>query len=202
MRKLDLTGRVFGRLTAISEDERSSGKTRWKCLCECGNAVSVRTSDLTSGKTVSCGCYNDELRKQPKTHGMTYSRMYRTWNNMIQRCNNNRREDYVRYGGRGIRVCDEWSDFKDFQRWAELSGYSDELTLERKDNDGNYSPENCTWVSHAQQSRNTRRNVNITFNGETRCMKDWSKIIGINYQTLHSAIQRGHDFGEYARRKL
>ena len=189
-KKLNLIGERFGRLTVVEYDGISpNGKSMWRCQCECGSICVVRGSKLTSGHTKSCGCYNrDNVKERSSTHGMSRTRLYNIWRVMLKRCYYKNATNYESYGGRGVRVCDEWRDFVEFQKWALTHGYSDELTIDRISNDGDYTPENCRWVDMMVQSRNTSRNRVITFRGETHCMKDWSDILGINYQTLKQRI--------------
>lgn len=126
-------------------------------------------------------------------HGLKNTRLFRIWSNMKNRCNNPNCDVFHRYGGRGITVCDEWkNDFQAFYDWSITHGYSDELTLDRKDNDGNYCPENCRWATFKTQANNTSRCRLITINGETKSMHEWCEITGVNYNTARDRINRGH----------
>ncbi|MDD3229176.1 MAG: hypothetical protein PHE09_08145 [Oscillospiraceae bacterium] len=153
---IDIKGLRFGRLTAIKMVGASSGgDAQWECCCECGNTTVVKYGHLKSGAVQSCGC----MKKEPKTHGLTTDgnrpRIYGIWEGMKQRCSNPNVDRYNRYGGRGITVCDEWQeDFKTFYDWAMANGYQDDLTIDRKDNNGNYEPGNCRWVTNADNIRN------------------------------------------------
>jgi len=127
-----------------------------------------------------------------KIHGHYYERLYRTYKSMVTRCTNPQRKDFKYYGGRGIKVCDEWlKSYESFKEWAMANGYSDELTLDRIDTNSDYSPDNCRWVSMKDQCNNKRSNILITLNGETHNLKQWSKITGINYYTLVKRFHRG-----------
>lgn len=194
----DLTGRRFGKLTVIECVGRNkSGRFMWKCKCDCGNITTVRSDGLTSGHTKSCGCLTvaaatDRIKEINKTHGKTNTRLFHIWQSMRARCSNPSNKSYHRYGGRGIRVCEEWEkDFVSFYNWAMDNGYQEELTLDREDNSGNYEPSNCKWATPREQANNTRRNVYIEYNGETHTMKEWSRIIGMNYGTLQKRIKLG-----------
>ena len=122
-------------------------------------------------------------------HGSSYSRPYRIWAHMIQRCHNPNNPGYKSYGGRGIKVCDEWrTSFVSFRDWALSHGYDDSLTIDRIDNNLGYFPDNCRWADSKTQKRNYRRNQNVTFKGETHCLMDWANILGISYQVLRRKI--------------
>lgn len=186
----DLIGKKYGRLTVIEyHGLNNRGKSMWKCRCECGNTSVVLGNRLTSGHTKSCGCYSVELTKDRfTTHGMSNTRLYQIWQGMLKRCNNEKSPIYKHYGERGIRVCDEWRGFEEFCNWAIHNGYSETLTLDRIDNNGNYSPNNCRWVDMKTQERNTSRNRYLTFRGETRCLMEWAEKLNINYRTLQDRI--------------
>ena len=189
----DLTGMVFGRLKVIGFDSVRNGSYYWLCECECGNRKSVQYSKLMRGHTRSCGCLASEIRRK---HGMSHTRLYNTWTNMKSRCTNPKDEFYKDYGGRGIKVCDEWmKSFSSFYEWAMNNGYADHLTIDRIDNDGDYTPDNCRWVDLKEQANNKRNNVTVTINGLTKTLAEWSEITGIPYKTLHVRYSRG-DRGE------
>lgn len=192
--KVDLKGQRFGRLTAIREDEsRRNGAVMWLCRCDCGNEVLVRSSHLRRGGVVSCGCYNRDVIT---THGETHTRLYRIWDCMRNRCLDANNLQYKDYGGRGIKVCDEWSDFEAFKKWAITEGYQNEAkrgkcTLDRIDNYGDYEPNNCRWVDMKAQGRNRRSNVYITWEGEKHCLSEWAEILKAPYARLVSRHRRG-----------
>jgi hypothetical protein len=164
----------------------------WKCQCECGNFINVRSYDLKSGHTKSCGCFHKEtaiingqkVRKIPDI-SISTTRIYKIWQGMQTRCYNSKHMFYYDYGGRGITICDEWkNDVVVFYNWAITNGYQDDLSIDRKDNNGNYEPDNCQWVSYKEQTNNTSRNHFVTYNNKTQTVKQWSEELGINYYTL------------------
>lgn len=182
----NLAGEKYGKLTAVSEAGPRGGHMYWNCLCECGGTKVVRGSHLQRGNVRSCGCIPAH-----KTHGEAHTRLYNIWHNMKQRCKNPQTPEYVRYGGRGITVCDEWANsFEEFRAWALSAGYRDDLTLDRKDNDGHYCPENCRWATPKEQANNTRRNRLITHNGETHSVTEWARIVGVNQSTLNARLKK------------
>lgn len=197
----DLTGKTFDRLTVLQRVEDHyypSGRhdIQYKCRCDCGKELNVLGIHLCSGHTKSCGCFRqDTTSANRKMHGMTNTRLYSIWKNMKRRCLSKTHPDYALYGERGISICDEWiQHFDMFEKWAIDNGYADDLSLDRRDVNGNYEPNNCRWVTQKVQCNNTRRNINIQYNGEVHTMKEWASILGINYGTLQSRISRGWTF--------
>jgi len=197
VKRLDLMGQKFNRLTVIGVAENSkAGKSRWVCRCDCGNTSIVTGSDLKNGHIRSCGCLKDEINSTIHTvHGMTQDPIHACWNNMKQRCQNPKASGYPLYGGRGIRVCDEWQDFQTFYGWAVSHGYEEGLTIERIDVNGNYCPENCTWIPKSEQNNNTRQNHYLTYDGRTMPLNQWAREIGITSASLRYRIRAGWDEG-------
>lgn len=154
---IDICGQRFGRLVVINYSHSNKHrKSFWLCKCDCGNIKILRGNDLKSGKIQSCGCYNSERTISfNTTHGLSGTRLYRIWKNIKMRCLDPNKPDYKYYGGRGIKICDEWiNNFKSFYDWAMSNGYKEALTIDRRENDGNYEPSNCRWVTMAAQNQN------------------------------------------------
>ena len=197
MRKLanDLTGKKFGKLEVIGVHDTGSRKTYYVCQCDCGNVKVVRADSLISGATKSCGCIKKEQDKTNLTanhrHKMSGTRIYETWQDMKRRCYNKQNVRYNRYGGRGIKVCEEWlNNFQSFYDWAIRNGYSDDLTIDRIDNDGNYEPSNCRWSTVKEQCNNRSSNINIAIGNETKSLMSWCEIFNVDYKKVHARYQR------------
>ena len=202
MIKHDLTGLVFGRLTALEPIEQRSkhGYVQWLCRCECGNnSVIVPSGQLLSGNTRSCGCLgreaiikrNKSTAKYPESDRK--SRLYSIWGGMIARTTYESQEAYKNYGGRGISLCDEWrTDFTTFRDWSLKNGYGDELSIDRIDNNRGYTPDNCKWSTRKEQNNNQRSNILLTHAGETHTAAQWAEIMGISKDCIYKRIQRGY----------
>lgn len=198
----DITGQKFNRLTAIKfhhtkeytySNNRKQKTQYWLCKCDCGKITIVSKSSLVCGKVKSCGCLRKEISTQNALantkHGLKHTKIYSVWHGIKTRCYNINSKDYQNYGGRGIKMCDEWrNDVQAFYYWAINNGHDKNLTIDRIDVNGDYSPNNCRWISRCEQERNKRRTRYLTYNGETHCMKEWAEIIGINYSTLKSRL--------------
>ena len=198
-----LTGQRYGRLTVIGLDGRNNqGHNMWKCRCDCGNFSRVSVGSLRSGSIKSCGCLQRERTSEAsRTHGMSKSRLYNIWRGMKRRCTNPRSAQYSNYGGRGIKVCDEWMKSSSaFFEWAMNNGYRDDLTIDRIDNDGDYEPNNCRWTTMQVQARNSRHAYHVTIDGNTKSGVEWAEDLGISDTTAYKYLRKGEcEFVKYYR---
>lgn len=190
---IDLTGLVFNRLLVLSEVTPRSSPIKWLCQCECGNTKMILGASLKNGLTKSCGCLHLEKNKEMFTkHGEYKTKLFAIHQAMLRRCTTPTHKNYHLYGGRGITVCVDWQDYVVFKKWAENSGYMEGLTLDRKNNNGNYEPENCRWATRITQSRN--RNVQQGFSSQYIGVhwdinrSKWFASIGVNGK--HIALGR------------
>ena len=196
----DLTGKRFGRLTVIGIDDRGDRKTYYNCQCDCGNVKSVRSDSLIAGAIRSCGCMKKEQDLEnltaAHTHRMSGTRLYEIWQGIKKRCYNLHDVRYDRYGGRGIKVCDEWrEDFRAFCNWATQTGYDETLTIDRIDNDGDYCPENCRWTNPQEQARNRSSNIRITIGNATKTLTEWCEIFQLDSKTILARYHRNGFIG-------
>lgn len=190
------SGETFGRLTVRNcylKDFGTYRKTVAECVCSCGKASTVTVSLLRRGKTLSCGCLQRERASEAnKSHGKSKTPLFRKWHRMIARCLYPSTKDWERYGGRGIKVCDDWIEsFEAFESWCLDHGYMPHLELDRIDNDGNYCPENCRFVTKTENANNTRTNRRITIDGVTKTISQWSREVGISASVISNRLKRG-----------
>jgi len=191
MKAHDLSGKRFGRLTAIKRQGTQGNKIKWECLCDCGNTTYVASGDIVSGHTKSCGCLNKETQVSANTtHGMHDTRIWNTWSGMKGRCSNPSDKRYSSYGGRGIAVCESWLKFENFYSDME-GGYQDNLTLDRIDNDSGYSKENCRWATTMQQCNNKRSNRIETVLGITDTLANLSRRFNIDERLAFKRLSDG-----------
>lgn len=188
MNIVDLTSKKVGRLKVLYRlhNYRKKG-VYWLCVCDCGNLKIVSSNNLRNGHTKSCGC----LQKEPTNiiHGKSDTRLYKIYGCMKDRCNNKLHPAYFDYGERGIKICDEWlHDFQAFYDWSMSNEYDETLTIDRIDNNKGYSPDNCRWVDMKTQVRNRRNTKYITYKGETKTIKEWCEILGLNYKTVFARL--------------
>lgn len=186
-----IAGRQYGRLTALEEAGRKDGKILWRCFCSCGEEAWATACDIRRGTKKSCGCLKRERdRRWTRTHGMSKTPTYRSWQAMLARCTNPNNQDYADYGGRGIQVCDAWrSSFENFLADMGVKP-SKAYTLDRVEVNGNYEKGNCRWITQAEQTMNTRRTRRLTHNGETRSLTEWARILGVCKNTMYNRLGR------------
>lgn len=192
----DLTGRRFGRLIVLGIDDRGTRKTYYNCFCDCGNTKSIRADSLICGAIRSCGCLKkeqDNINLARDTHRQSKTRLYKIWQGMKKRCENPNNKRYIDYGGRDIKVCEEWHDFTVFYEWAINNGYSENLTIDRINNEDDYKPSNCRWATKKEQANNRRTNVNITIGNTTKTLREWCDIFQVNYQKVEARHIRNKD---------
>lgn len=195
----ELIGKKFGAWIVLEKAESikysNSTVIRYKCQCECGKISIVKKQALLRGTSKSCGCLRAKYCHDANTkHGMSYSKIYTAYKHMKDRCLNSNNKEYRRYGGRGISICDEWlgdNGFDNFYNWSIKNGYSEQLTIDRINNDGNYEPNNCRWTTVKQQNHNTSQNRLLTYNGETHDVTEWAELLNIERGTIFARIKYG-----------
>lgn len=187
---IDITGKKYNKLTAIDRVENSkNGKTRWLCLCECGNKTIVSGSNLKNGLVKSCGCLSHEHSWNRYVEDNS-KRLYSVWCGIKGRCKNKNNPSYKNYGGRGITICEEWENFLTFESWSYKNGYKENMTIERNDVNGNYCPENCCWIPKNKQASNRRTCYKIEYNGQIVNLSDLCEKLGLNYKRVHNRIHK------------
>lgn len=187
----EMLGRKFGRLTVIGyagihTTPCGTRRRLWKCRCDCGKEKIVHEPSLRNGSTKSCGCWKfQKIKEHNTTHGGSHDRLYGIWKSMKRRCNSPNDSHYEFYGGKGIRVCEEWNDYANFKRWAYANGYDDDAefgdcTIDRIDNDRDYEPSNCRWVNRTTQANNTSRNRYVEFQGKRLTIAEFASAMNID----------------------
>ena len=180
----EIKNKKYGLLTPIEYiPGHKTKRSSWLCKCDCGNETIVDTYKITSGHTKSCGCLKTKYVIEDK-------RIFQIWCNMHNRCNKNNRRDSKYYYGKGIKVCKEWETYENFQSWAIENGYSDNLTIDRIDTEGDYEPLNCRWVTLAEQQRNKSNCCYVTINGVKKTLSEFAKEIGVSRETLRYRIEK------------
>jgi hypothetical protein len=192
----DFTGRRFCKLIVIRKVEIGSVNSKWECKCDCGTVKIVRSTELLNGRAKSCGCYKKEfLREANTTHGLSKDKerryIYSRWIDIKRRCYDETHGAYKNYGARGIKVCQQWKD--SFETFLADMGFPERksLSIDRIDNSGHYSPENCRWATAAEQARNRRSTCKYEYRGNLYTTKDLVEITGLPYQNIMAKIYRG-----------
>lgn len=194
---VDITGKRYDRLVVVEYvGKTSNGHSLWLCRCDCGAETKVTKSNLSCGRQVSCGCKRrEQAGVMNKTHGKSGTRLYRIFTNMVSRTENENVPCFSVYGGRGVSICKEWrEDFSAFANWAVQNGYSDNLTLDRIDNDKGYCPDNCRWVPWLKQFENRRTTAYIEHNGKRKTIKEWAQVYQLDSKLLRRRLQDGWSF--------
>lgn len=196
MKKQELSGQKFGRLTVVNQADNKSGRVCWKCECECGNIKTISAQTLLNGGTKSCGCLRQEMVAQKNTkHGKSIRGQvtpeYLTWCEIIKRTENPSCLGFKNYGGRGISICKEWRE--SFAAFLNDMGKKPTPlhSIERIDNNKNYCPENCKWVTRDVQNKNKRNTISITHQGISLCAKDWAERNNIKPSTVYGRLSKG-----------
>jgi hypothetical protein len=180
----NIIGMRFGKLLIL----KYCGKDKWYCVCDCGNKSLVFKHMLKSGKTISCGCHRKTCSI---THGESKTPLHNIWQGIKQRCLDQKSKNYLKYGARGIKICDRWKE--NYKNFVADMGHppTNKHSIERINNDGDYEPNNCRWATASEQSRNRRSNVKITFNNETKILIEWCEYLKLPYKTICSRIRTG-----------
>ena len=190
----DLTLQRFSRLVVVSLIEKNSKATLWACLCDCGNLSIVRAGNLKNGHTKSCGCFSSEQSRErvlKRERPANIKRIHEIYRAMKKRCYTESHPHFGRYGGRGILICDEWLSSKEaFTKWALSNGYSDNLTIDRIDVDGNYSPQNCRWATYREQMRNKSSTAFVEYDGELLQLQDFLDKHGLSYNRYYHCVKK------------
>lgn len=187
----NLTGMTFGQLTVLAFAGNRGDKAVWRCRCFCGKEIVAYACNLSSGKSKTCGCVRDKATgDRSRKHGLSRSSEHNAWQHMRRRCFNKRDKSYRNYGGRGITVCDEWRDsFEAFYRDMGPRP-SAQHSIERINVNGDYEPNNCRWATRKEQSRNTRRNFYVTFQGITATLAEHCERLGLRYGAIALRLRR------------
>ena len=198
MKRLDLTNKRFGKIVCIKPLRVNNHKeVVWLCKCDCDNFCEKSSGTFKNiSKIASCGCMKGKKPHITNLELKNYKPIHECYVNMKTRCYNPNYELYSRYGGRGIKVCDEWkNNFKEFYNWA-INGWKKELTLDRINNDDDYKPDNCRWVDRVEQANNRHTNYLIKYKGEIKTMAQWSKILKIDYYFIQIRMYKNKTMEE------
>ena len=197
---MDLTGERYGKLTAVKVvGSAADGHRKWLCVCECGNERVVAQNHLKrEGGARACKeCARRISAEKRKTHGDFGTRLYSIYYGMITRVYNKNDPNYKRYGARGVKICDEWAkSYVAFKDWAINNGYSDDLSIDRVDVNGNYCPENCRWATAKMQGNNRRNNRRLTINGQDKTITEWADEVGLSATAIRNRLCKGYGLEE------
>lgn len=199
--RIDLTNQRFGRLVAIrpltpEDNHYKRGLRKWLCQCDCGNTTFATTSDLRNGHSTSCGRYRYErasecltrLKQENQNYGLTKTKAYRSWISMMSRCYNQKMIYYKHYGGRGIKVCQRWHEYKHFLE--DMGQPANNMTLDRIDNNGDYTPDNCRWATRKEQGNNRRTNLYVSYQGQKLSAMQFSEKFNLKYSHVVYLIHK------------
>jgi hypothetical protein len=196
MKRIDLVGKKFDRLTVISLHDTNNGIARWSCICVCGNTSIVSYGNLKDKHVRSCGCLSKEGNQSK--HRDSFTRFYRIWSSMKMRCINKNRDSYKYYGGKGIKICERWFEYMNFKNdmydsyLMHIKEYGEKNTsLDRMGNNSNYCKENCRWATLREQANNKRNSLFIEYNGERKTLSQWCEVLDINQNTVKQRLHRG-----------
>lgn len=188
-------GQKFNQLTVLGirhfTDAKGYNRYLWKCRCDCGKITEKRAEYVVRGHTKTCGHAKNEIKTNLK-HGESKTRLHLIWQKMLLRCDPKKARGacWERYAGRGISVCEDWKDYLAFARWARSHGYSDELSIERINNDGDYCPENCVWADDKAQARNRCTTKYVLYDGKMVSLAEACELAGLPYKEVHARINR------------
>ena len=191
---IDMAGRQIGNWIVLRRAPNGKrGTAYWWCLCACGKVYAIYGRYLRNGRSWQCASCGAVKRGPNRVkHNLTHHTLWNVWKGMNARCYNPNVLSYPNYGGRGIEICPEWlEDNLRFFQWARETGYKVGLSIERIDNNGPYSPQNCTWATQKEQARNTRQNVNVEFEGRVLCLSAWAEELGIARHVLACRYRKG-----------
>ncbi len=203
----DIKGNRYNKLVALEFSHSHQKNAYWKFQCDCGQVTTLAAHSVKRGDSKSCGCHRREVSRQKATiHGHAanggQTRLYRIWAAMNRRCDLETHGAYDRYGGRGIHVCAEWANsFQAFEQWAMSSGYSDELSIDRRDNDGGYEPGNCRWVTEKVQANNRSSNRTVIYEGVEMTLASFAELIGLDPNTVAYRLNNGWSIEETATKR-
>ena len=201
---IDMSGERYGKLVVLTQAGIQNKQMMWNCICDCGVRFVASGNSIRRGKTLSCGCVYKQSRPEiarksiaKVKHGDSFERLYFVWNDIKSRCNNPNDISYKHYGARGIKVCEEWEkDYTAFKSWAILNGYNKnakrgECSIDRIDVNGNYSPENCRWISSKEQCNNKTNTIFIEIGGIRKTTSEWAELTGLRRDLIYSRYKRG-----------